>query len=342
MANGDNTTSRLKSESHAYFLPVSIFQPTDQPDQALENDNLGGIEVGVKIRATQNGTISGIRYYRGTGTTGLHVGSIWTISGTKLADVTFDAIQSTDPSDWEEASFSTPLSIEAGVTYIASVYSPSGDYASTSNYFTTATVNGPIKALADGEDGGNGLYKYGSSGVPTSSHNKSNYWVDVVFNAGEGGGSGTVNGTTNYLAKFTVPNTVGNSILFDNGSSIGIGTTVMNGNYKLFVESGIRTRKVKVDIDSWADYVFEADYRLASLKDVEDFIKKNKHLPGVPSAREVEKEGLNLGDNQAVLLKKIEELTLYLIEQNKEKDQIKARIKELEERIMTISGKEEK
>jgi hypothetical protein len=124
----------------------------------------------------------------------------------------------------------------------------------------------------------------------------------------------------------------------DNGR-VGIGTTNINdANYKLFVETGIRTRKVKVDISTWADYVFSSSYKLPSLKEVEAFIKKNNHLPDVPSEAEVKKEGLNLGENQALLLKKIEELTLYLIEQNRKiEEQLKInkalndRLKKLEE-----------
>ncbi|MBO9571976.1 MAG: hypothetical protein J7497_07170 [Chitinophagaceae bacterium] len=102
-------------------------------------------------------------------------------------------------------------------------------------------------------------------------------------------------------------------------NSIGIGTDSINdSNYKLFVATGIRTRKVKVDVSAWPDYVFNKNYFLPSLSEVEKFIDINNHLPGVASADQVEKEGLNLGDNQGVLLKKIEELTLYAIDHNKE------------------------
>lgn len=100
--------------------------------------------------------------------------------------------------------------------------------------------------------------------------------------------------------------------------SVGIGTTnISDVNYKLFVETGIRTRKIKVDAFTWSDYVFEKNYKLPILRDVEKFIQLNKHLPGVPSASEVEKNGIDLAENQATLLKKVEELTLYLIELDK-------------------------
>jgi hypothetical protein len=103
---------------------------------------------------------------------------------------------------------------------------------------------------------------------------------------------------------------------------VGIGTLNMSeGTYKLYVEGGIRTRKVKVDQATWPDYVFAPNYDLRSLKAVEQYINQHKHLPDVPSADEITKDGLDLGENQAVLLKKIEELTLYLIEQNKQLQQ---------------------
>jgi hypothetical protein len=111
------------------------------------------------------------------------------------------------------------------------------------------------------------------------------------------------------------------------GAKVGIGTSQVNdANYKLFVETGIRTRKIKVDQQSWPDYVFHGTYNLRPLSEVESFIKKYQHLPDVPSAAQVTAEGIDLGDNQAVLLKKIEELTLYLIEQKKEIENLKKEV----------------
>ena len=115
------------------------------------------------------------------------------------------------------------------------------------------------------------------------------------------------------------------------GDSFNFSACTDCNDYKLFVRSGIRTEKVKVDIASgvWADYVFARNYDLMPLKDVELFIKENNHLPGVPSASEVEKDGLNLGEMDAKLLEKIEELTLYMIEQQKQNEILKAEIDEL-------------
>ena len=100
-----------------------------------------------------------------------------------------------------------------------------------------------------------------------------------------------------------------------------------DANYKLFVETGIRTRKVKVDVAAWPDYVFYPGYKLPTLKEIEDFLKAHKHLPDVPSAQEVQKEGIDIGQTQALLLKKIEELTLYIIEQNNRIEKLEISVK---------------
>jgi hypothetical protein len=133
-----------------------------------------------------------------------------------------------------------------------------------------------------------------------------------------------VNGIISFGRRLEGPGTYTEAMRITGAGSVGIGTVKTNdAAYKLFVESGIRTAKVKVDASAnWPDYVFHATYRLRSLREVEQYIKQYHHLPEVPSTEEVEKEGVNLGDNQAVLLKKIEELTLYVIEQEKQIDKL--------------------
>jgi hypothetical protein len=98
--------------------------------------------------------------------------------------------------------------------------------------------------------------------------------------------------------------------------NVGIGTT-NPGAYKLAVKGKIRAEEIVVDT-GWADYVFEDDYRLAPLAEVESHIKAKKHLPGIPSAAEVAEHGVSMGDMQSKLLSKVEELTLHLIAQEKE------------------------
>jgi hypothetical protein len=106
--------------------------------------------------------------------------------------------------------------------------------------------------------------------------------------------------------------------IMENGN-VGIGT--MTPTHKLAVNGTIRAKEVIVDT-GWADYVFDEEYRLAPLSEVEAHIKTAKHLPGIPSAAEVAEHGVSMGDMQAKLLSKVEELTLHLIAQEKRLDQL--------------------
>jgi len=104
-------------------------------------------------------------------------------------------------------------------------------------------------------------------------------------------------------------------------------TTLPFSDAKLSVNGYTYSKKVKVTQTGWPDYVFHKDYFLRSLPEIENYIQQHQHLPGVPSAADVEKEGLDLGDNQVALLKKIEELTLYIISLNKEVEALKNEIR---------------
>ncbi|MCG2617754.1 hypothetical protein LZZ85_25860 [Terrimonas sp. NA20] len=115
--------------------------------------------------------------------------------------------------------------------------------------------------------------------------------------------------------------------------NVGIGVT--NPAYKLTVDGTISGRKVRVTQESWADFVFEDNYKLPSLEDVREFIRKNKHLPEVPSEKEVRENGVDLGGMDAILLRKIEELTLYLIEIKEENKKLNDRLKQLEEKTIS-------
>lgn len=113
--------------------------------------------------------------------------------------------------------------------------------------------------------------------------------------------------------------------------NVGIGTS--SPNQKLTVKGTIYGEEIKVDLSvPGPDYVFEDDYKLPSLAETEDYIKENKHLPEVPSAKEMEENGIKLGEMNMLLLKKVEELTLYVIEQNKRLDAQQKEIEALKKR----------
>lgn len=151
---------------------------------------------------------------------------------------------------------------------------------------------------------------------------------NLIFNTN---GSTTTSGGRVYI---------GNTTQFTSGAG-GNFVTFFDGiaentrDYRLYVEGGLLTERVKVamrNTANWADYVFNKDYKLMSLSEVEAFVKENNHLPGIDSANDLVKNGLDVAEMQAKQMAKIEELTLYVIEQNKEIEELKAQVKALLER----------
>ncbi|AFD06663.1 hypothetical protein [Solitalea canadensis] len=142
-------------------------------------------------------------------------------------------------------------------------------------------------------------------------------------------------GTNNTLYLNTTSN--GNISIGNGGGKVIVGSLGVNfsdNSYKLFVQTGIRTEKIKVDLTSqWSDFVFHKEYSLKPLDEVEQFIQSNKHLPDIPSAEQVKANGIDLGEMDAKLLQKIEELTLYIIEQNKTIIEQGKKIAELEKKM---------
>jgi len=112
--------------------------------------------------------------------------------------------------------------------------------------------------------------------------------------------------------------------------NLGIG--ILNPKNKLDVNGTIHSQEVKVDMNGWSDFVFTKEYNLPTLKEVEKQIKENGHLKNIPSEKEVLENGINLGEMNAKLLQKIEEMTLYIIEQNKQ-------ILDLNKRLEIIESK---
>ncbi len=148
------------------------------------------LNLGLRFRSSSNGFIQSIRFWKRPGNNGTHIGTLWTNTGTKLAEVTFT---NETASGWQTATFATPVPVTANTTYVASYFCPLGQYSKEPNYFNpsggtgTYSANPPLSAPADGLYGGNGLYAY-NSGVsfPAQSAASSNYWVDVQFNAAGG------------------------------------------------------------------------------------------------------------------------------------------------------------
>lgn len=149
---------------------------TNQVPATLAENDSAVVEVGTRFTPAVSGQVTAIRFLKGPGNGGTHVGSLWTSNGTKLASVTFTGETA---SGWQSATLATPVQLTAGTTYVVSYRAPQGHYAVTENFFTTPLVSGNLTAPS-----GAGRYLYGAAGgFPTSTYMSSNYFVDVVFRA---------------------------------------------------------------------------------------------------------------------------------------------------------------
>lgn len=167
-------------------------------------------------------------------------------------------------------------------------------------------------ASTDGTIGGSLTIRHTGKGNSTPGNPSVRDWVlynmaghygnSLQFWAYDNPGCGTPGGICNGIMT-----------LRDNGN-VGIGCMP---DFKFQVAGSARATSFIADGQTYADYVFDSSYKVPSLQEVEAYIKQNHHLPEVPSAEEVKNNGINLGDHQVTLLKKIEELTLYAIDQNK-------------------------
>jgi Domain of unknown function (DUF4082)/Bacterial Ig-like domain/Bacterial Ig domain len=188
----------------------SIWSPTSTPTNPSENDATA-VELGVKFRSDINGFITGIRFYKGSGNTGTHVGTLWSSTGAQLAQATFSGETA---SGWQQVTFAPPVAVTANTTYVASYHTNVGRYAADSNFFATTGVdNAPLRALSDTAGGGNGVFiESAVPAFPNLTFQSTNYWVDVVF-------------TTATVVDTTAP-TVSSTTPSNGATNVNTGTTV--------------------------------------------------------------------------------------------------------------------
>ncbi|WP_425266407.1 DUF4082 domain-containing protein, partial [Cryobacterium zongtaii] len=145
------------------------------PAEAASPDDTSPVELGMSFSSAESGSVTAIRFYKGSANTGTHTGSLWSSTGQRLATVTFT---NETASGWQTAQLATPVVLTAGQTYVVSYFAPNGRYASTTNFFSTPRTVGPLTAGT----ANNGRYLYASAGgFPESTWQAANYFVDVVF-----------------------------------------------------------------------------------------------------------------------------------------------------------------
>ena len=176
--------------------PCSLMETTTTPVVSNSQD-VDAVTLGLRFTSSADGKIKGLRYYRDAANTGTHTGKLWKTDGTELASLTFDD----SGTGWQSATFSSPISITAGTTYVASYYAPNGHYSANVGGFADTMVNTPLSSAGSG-----GYYLYGN-GFPDRSYLGTNYYVDVMY-VPQDDGSPTVTDVT--------PN--------DNATSVGIGS----------------------------------------------------------------------------------------------------------------------
>ncbi|HLN94075.1 MAG TPA: hypothetical protein VK183_00470 [Flavobacterium sp.] len=247
----------------------------------------------------------------------------------------------------------TGLNGTAGLRF-RGINSTSAPVTNPSANVLSVNANGDVILVPDGGSGSGGgttsitagsyttVSGTGAPATPYTINAQNLYTNDGMIDTPESGvGSGVrtiIMGNNNIFFKTTTAQTdYGKGKVFI-GSSESYPTTspTPNSNYKLLVEGGILTEKVKVATKgtaNWADYVFDDNYNLPSLKEVEAYIQTENHLPNIPSADEIACDGLDLADMQAKQMAKIEELTLYVIEQEKTMAQQSEVISELKAQL---------
>ena len=191
-----NTQSPGTSVAVTGQCPCSLLGAT-VPAVPDSGDAGANVELGVKFTTDTAGFVSGVRFYKSTLNTGVHSGSLWSTDGTLLANATFTGETA---SGWQQVSFSPPVAVTAGTTYVASYHTTAGHYAATNNAFWGVPVaNGlrsydspPLHAPTTQASGGNGVFQYGPSAYPSSTAGATNYWVDPVFTTS--GGTASVPG----------------------------------------------------------------------------------------------------------------------------------------------------
>jgi methionine-rich copper-binding protein CopC len=188
--------------------PCSLFEEMATP-AVVDSGDGGALELGVKFVPSVNGKVTGVRFYKASTNAGTHTGSLWSSAGVRLATGTFSTESDTG---WQVLSFSSPVTVTAGSTYVASYYAPSGHYSVTSGFFGADYVRGSLTAPGSG----NGLFRYGSGGgFPTSSYSGANYWVDVLFEGTVSSSPPTVTSTVPSTGATFVPVGMTVSATFD-------------------------------------------------------------------------------------------------------------------------------
>jgi len=305
------STITLSNGGGSFVLPTFIDTDTDAQTLSLQGNNL----------SISNGNTVVLPTYTDTDAQSL------TLSGNNLTisngnTVVLPTYTDTDTDAQSLTLSGNNLTISNGNTVVLPTYTDTDNQSLTLTGNTLSIANGNSIVLPSTTVTAGANVSVTGNGSAATPYVVSSQDTSLYANNGALNQATTING--NRVVDMNDRNIWFNTTTSTTNGKMYIGSTAVypnaTGNYKLFVEGGILTEKVKVALRSsanWADYVFAEDYKLMPLSEVEQFIKENKHLPGVASATELSKNGLDIAEMQAKHMEKIEELTLYLIEKDK-------------------------
>ena len=263
LSNGTDYTFKVVATNAIGASPASTPSSTVTPDATIfdfatpttiDDGDPNSLTLGVKFQTDFAGEVAGIRFYKSAANTGTHVGALWTSGGALLAQATFT---SESASGWQDVTFSSPVTITPGTTYVAGYFAPNGHYSVTVNGLSSAVDNVPLHALSNGVSA-NGLFGYGSSVTfPTGSFNAGNYWVDVLFEPAPAPGAPTgvsaTAGQGSATVSWTAPATGGPATSYKVtpyiGASAQTATTVTG--------SPLPTSKVITGLTAGTAYTFK-------------------------------------------------------------------------------------
>ncbi len=260
---------------------------------------------GVGYSSSGNGTTYGVQgLSTGSRTGGINVGGHFSAQG---AANNYALITGTGNVGIGTATPSASLQIKAAPNKEVQIGSTAGAF-STSAHFTDLSTLGTVINLSRPSDGA---------------------FAHSIFSYTSAGGDANLGIAARSEIKFVVGSVSDRGVIIKESGNVGIGTN--NPAQKLAVNGTIKAKEVIVETTGWSDHVFADDYALAPLSEVEEHIKANRHLPGIPSASEVAANGVSVGEMQAKMLAKIEELTLHVIRIEKENSKLRVEVRALRE-----------
>ncbi len=242
----------VRSVSALSDCPCHIFTPAQVPSSPFVANDATPLSVGTRFIVATDGYVTGVRFYKDATMTDTHTGSLWTYGGSLLATGTYSGETG---SGWQTLTFTTPVQVTAGSTYVATMFTPTGKYIASGNYFLNPLTNYPLTAPGSADSRGPaGVFVYGGDQYPSSTFNNGNYWVDVTYRQTTAGAPPAVastaptTGATNAYIGTSITATMNQNLDPDSVSSATVKLTdSTNADVPATVSYNDATKSIKID-----------------------------------------------------------------------------------------------